>query len=261
MDLPRMNRTDACKYYNSDQKLVLDVGRVTINDKKCIYRNITGCTSENNHHCIICKCKHRGRDCILSDISDGITVELYSNSNGRHTNGGKFLPVQEENNFSAGGLNLDQIIGTYSRSDEHFEAVHILLNPILIDALKRPASQETHRAKLSTHIEELVSEGKKVVLISFDYSHSEINSLTPEWLAKKLKKQNAKTAEINDCIRKTTHEISLASYGEDKTRIVAKHFITISRQQDLYNGAHLSKAGYVDIAKYVTYILRNSNSI
>ena len=260
IDSPRMTRTEACKFYNSDESLVMDLGRVTINDKKCIYRNFTGCTSENNHHCIFCKCKHRGRNCILRDIPDDITVELYSNSNGRQKYAGKFLPVKDTNNFSISGAKLDQVIRQFRRSDQE-EKVQILLNPVLIDALEQPAAQAKHREKLSAHIEELVSSGKKVVLISFDYSHSAITNNTPEWLAGKLKNQNAKTGEINECIRQTTHEISLVSYGDDKKRIVAQHFITSTRQQNKQNGAHLSNAGYSDISRFVAYILRNTNLI
>ena len=261
-NMPKLNRRDPCDLYNADENLIFELGRISINGKRCAYRNISGCNPSTNHRCVICSSEHRGRNCILRDITDGIRVELYSNSNGSHKNGGRFLPVHRSNNVSEGGANLDKIIENFDRAAQHDEAIHILLNPILIDALDNPGAQASHKTKLSQHIERLVNQGKKVVLLSFDYGHSKITSRTPDFLLAKMKAQNKNRIEINDCIRDTTKEISLISYGPDQKKIVAHHFMRVSdSQHDKYNGAHLSASGYVEIANYVEYILRSTKFV
>ena len=166
------------------------------------------------------------------------------------------------NNVSEGGAKLDKIIDNFNRAAQHDEAIHILLNPILIDAMNNPKAQADYKKKLSDHIERLVCEGKKVVLLSFDYGNSQITSQTPDFLANRLRTQNRNRIEINDCIRDTTKEISMLSYGPDQKKIVANHFMRVSASQyDRYNGAHLSTSGYVEIANYVEYILRSTNYV
>ena len=261
-NMPRGNRNEPCKLYNADENLVFGLGRISISGKKCAYRNISGCNPPTNHRCVICQSEHKGRECVLRDLADGIRVELYSNSNGAQHHGGKFLPVHQSNNVSVGGANLDRIIQNCDRANQHDKAVHILLNPILIDALNNPGAQIAHKNKLSDHIERLVNVGKKVVLISFDYGESSVTKRTPEHLVGILRAQNRNRIQINDCIRDTTREISLINYGPENKKVVAKHFIRVSPDQhDRFNGAHLSTTGYLEIANYVEYILRGTNFV